>query len=36
MARTGKQYLEALRQNPPNLWHKGEKVEDPTTHPVFK
>lgn len=36
MARTGKQYLEALRQNPPNLWHKGEKVEDPTAHPVFK
>ena len=36
MARTGKQYLEALRQNRPNLWYKGERVEDPTTHPVFK
>ncbi|MBF6594325.1 MAG: 4-hydroxyphenylacetate 3-monooxygenase, oxygenase component [Thermaceae bacterium] len=36
MARTGKQYLEALQQNPPNLWYKGEKVEDPTSHPVFK
>lgn len=36
MARTGKQYLEALKQNPPNIWYKGEKVEDPTTHPVFK
>lgn len=36
MARTGKDYLEALRKNPPNLWYKGQKVEDPTTHPVFK
>lgn len=36
MARTGKQYLEALQQNPPNLWYKGERVVDPTTHPVFK
>ena len=36
MARTGKQYLEALKQNPPNIWYKGEKVADPTTHPVFK
>lgn len=36
MARTGKQYLEALKSNPPNLWYKGEKVEDPTTHSVFR
>lgn len=36
MARTGKQYLEALKASPPNIWYKGEKVEDPTTHPVFK
>lgn len=36
MARTGKQYLEALRTNPPNIWYKGEKVLDPTAHPVFK
>jgi len=36
MARTGKQYLEALQQNPPNLWYKGERVADPTSHPVFK
>ncbi len=35
-ARTGKQYLEALRNNPPNLWYKGQKVEDPTAHPVFR
>lgn len=36
MARTGTAYLEALKNNPPNIWYKGEKVEDPTTHPVFK
>lgn len=36
MARTGKDYVEALRANPPNLWLKGEKIEDPTTHPAFR
>lgn len=36
MARSGKEYLQALRENPPNLWYKGQKVEDPTTHPAFK
>ena len=36
MARTGAEYLEALKERPPNLWYKGEKVEDPTTHPVFR
>lgn len=36
MVRTGKQYLKALSTSPPNIWYKGEKVEDPTTHPVFK
>ncbi len=36
MARTGKAYLEALRNKPPNLWYKGQRVEDPTTHPVFR
>jgi 4-hydroxyphenylacetate 3-monooxygenase len=36
MARTGAEYIEALRMRPPNLWYKGEKVEDPTTHPVFR
>ncbi len=35
MARTGEAYIEALRTNPPNLWLKGERVEDPTTHPAF-
>lgn len=36
MARTGAEYLEALKERPPNLWYKGEKVEDPTAHPVFR
>ncbi|MDQ3460292.1 MAG: 4-hydroxyphenylacetate 3-monooxygenase, oxygenase component [Deinococcota bacterium] len=35
-ARTGKDYMKALKRNPPNLWLKGEKVLDPTTHPAFK
>lgn len=35
MARTGNDYIEALKANPPNLWLKGEKIEDPTTHPAF-
>lgn len=36
MARTGNDYIEALKANPPNLWLKGEKVEDPTEHPAFR
>jgi 4-hydroxyphenylacetate 3-monooxygenase len=36
MARTGEQYVTALRHNPPNIWHKGEPVLDASTHPVFK
>ncbi|MCS7059176.1 MAG: 4-hydroxyphenylacetate 3-monooxygenase, oxygenase component [Meiothermus sp.] len=36
MARSGKEYLEALRKDPPNLWYKGQRVEDPTAHPVFR
>jgi 4-hydroxyphenylacetate 3-monooxygenase len=36
MARTGQQYIEAIRRNPPNLWHDGEQVKDPSTHCVFK
>lgn len=34
--RTGKDYLEALRKASPSLWYKGERVEDPTVHPVFQ
>jgi 4-hydroxyphenylacetate 3-monooxygenase len=32
-ARTGKQVIERLRTQPPNLWLEGHRVEDPTTHP---
>jgi 4-hydroxyphenylacetate 3-monooxygenase len=36
MARTGQEYIEALKANPPNLWLKGEKIGDPTEHPAFR
>jgi 4-hydroxyphenylacetate 3-monooxygenase len=36
VARTGKQFLEQLRTNPPNLWMHGEKVHDPTTYPFTR
>lgn len=36
MARTGSDYVEALKANPPNLWLKGDRVEDPTEHPAFR
>lgn len=36
MARTGRDYIEALKTNSPNLWLKGERIEDPTTHPAFR
>jgi 4-hydroxyphenylacetate 3-monooxygenase len=36
MVRTGSDYIEALKANPPNLWLKGEKIEDPTEHPAFR
>ena len=32
-ARTGKQVIERLRSQPPNLWLEGEPVEDPTCPP---
>ena len=32
-ARTGKQVIERLRTQPPNLWLEGHRVEDPTSHP---
>lgn len=32
-ARTGQQFLEGLRRNPPTLFIDGERVQDPTTHP---
>jgi 4-hydroxyphenylacetate 3-monooxygenase len=35
-ARSGRQVLERLREHVPELWHRGERVEDVTTHPAFK
>ncbi len=35
-ARTGKEFLEGLKRNPPNIYVDGEKVADPTTHPHTK
>lgn len=33
-ARTGRQFLDGLRRNPPTLYIDGERVQDPTTHPA--
>lgn len=35
-ARTGQQFLEGLRQQPPTIWVDGERVEDPTAHPATR
>ena len=35
-ARRGAQVLARLRERPPALWYRGEKVQDVTTHPAFK
>ena len=32
-ARNGKQYIERLRERPPTLYMRGERIEDPTAHP---
>ncbi len=32
-ARNGQQYIERLRERPPNLYLQGERVKDPTAHP---
>ena len=34
-ARTGEQYLQGLRERPPEVWVGGHRVEDVTTHPGF-
>ena len=31
-ARSGQQYIDRLRERPPSLYLRGEKVKDPTTH----
>jgi 4-hydroxyphenylacetate 3-monooxygenase len=35
-ARRGAQVLERLRQHPPNIWYRGEEVQDVTSHPAFR
>ncbi len=35
-ARTGAEYLEGLRRRPRELWYAGQRVGDPTEHPVFR
>src|ERR1700680_4740733 len=35
-ARTGKQYLEGLREQGREVWLAGERVKDPTTHPGLR
>ena len=32
-ARNGRQYIERLRERPPALYLRGQRVQDPTTHP---
>ncbi len=34
-ARTGKEFLEGLKRNPPNIYLDGEKIDDPTSHPAL-
>lgn len=34
-ARKGEEYIERLKNNPPETWIGGEKVTDPTTHPMI-
>ena len=35
-ARRGAQVLQRLRDNPPNIWYRGELVHDVTTHPALR
>lgn len=35
-ARRGAQFLERLRQSPPNIWYRGEQVRDVTSHPAMR
>ena len=35
-ARTGQQYIDGLSKNPAEVWIRGEKVEDVTTHPALR
>lgn len=35
-ARHGAQVLQRLRERPPALWYRGERIEDVTIHPAFR
>ena len=35
-AKTGQQYIANLRDNPAEVWIRGERVKDVTTHPALK
>jgi 4-hydroxyphenylacetate 3-monooxygenase len=35
-ARRGADVLRRLRDQPPNLWYRGEQVKDVTTHPALR
>ena len=35
-ARTGQQYIDGLSNNPAEVWIRGEKVDDVTTHSAFQ
>jgi len=35
-ARRGKELLQKIRDDSPEIWYRGERVLDPTRHPAFK
>jgi 4-hydroxyphenylacetate 3-monooxygenase len=35
-ARRGQQVLERLRERPPAIWYRGERVQDVTSHPALR
>ena len=35
-AKTGQQYIANLRGNPAEVWMRGERIKDVTTHPALK
>jgi 4-hydroxyphenylacetate 3-monooxygenase len=35
-ARTGREFIQGLKDQPREIWIGGERVSDPTTHPAFR
>ena len=35
-AKTGQQYIDGLRESPAEVWMRGERIKDVTTHPALK